>query len=67
VTDNYAALRSATIIAARLSKLETKLGTLEAGKEADVIVVGGDPVADLDALDHVQMTFISGKKMLGVG
>ena len=67
VTDNYAALRSATIVAARLSKLEKKLGTLEAGKEADVIVVDGDPIADLDALDHVQMTFIAGKKMLGVG
>ncbi|MCA0457458.1 MAG: amidohydrolase family protein [Chloroflexi bacterium] len=67
VPDNYAALRSATIVAARLSKLESKLGTLEAGKEADVIVVDGDPIADLAALDHVQMTFISGKKMPGVG
>jgi len=67
VADNYGALRSATIVAAKLSRLENKLGTLEAGKEADVIVVGGDPVADLEALDHVQMTFIGGKKMLGVG
>ncbi len=67
VTDNYAALRSATIVAAKLSKLDKKIGTLEAGKEADVIVVGGDPIADLDALDHVQMTFIAGKKMVGVG
>ncbi|MBA3868881.1 MAG: amidohydrolase family protein, partial [Anaerolineae bacterium] len=67
VTDNYGALRSATIIAARLSHLENKLGTLEVGKEADVIVVDGDPIADLDALDHVQITFISGKKMLGIG
>lgn len=67
VTDNYAALRSATIVAARVSKLEGKLGTLEAGKEADVIVVNGNPLDDLDALDHVQMTFIAGKKMLGVG
>lgn len=67
VTDNYAALRSATIVAARVSKLESKLGTLEVGKEADVIVVDGDPVADLDALNRVQMTFIAGKKMIGVG
>ncbi len=67
VTDNYGALRSATIVAAKLSKLDKKIGTLEAGKEADVIVVGGDPIADLDALDHVQMTFIAGKKMVGVG
>jgi len=67
VTNNYAALRSATSVAAKLSHLEYKIGTLEAGKEADVIVVDGDPIADLDVLDHVQMTFIGGKKMLGVG
>ncbi len=65
--DNYAALRSATLVAARISKLENRLGTLEAGKEADVIVMRGNPLDDLDALNQVQMTFIAGKKMLGVG
>lgn len=65
--DNYDALRSATIVAARISKLDNKLGTLEAGKAADVIVMDGNPLDDLDALEHVQMTFIDGKKMLGVG
>jgi imidazolonepropionase-like amidohydrolase len=67
VSDNYAALRSATSVAARVSKLDAKLGTLEVGKEADVIVVNGDPLADLDVLEHVDMTFVGGKKMLGVG
>jgi imidazolonepropionase-like amidohydrolase len=67
VSDHYAALRSATIVAARVSKLEKKLGTLEVGKDADVIVVGGNPLEDLDALEHVEITFIAGKKMLGVG
>ncbi|MEQ8676982.1 MAG: amidohydrolase family protein [Aggregatilineales bacterium] len=65
--DNYDALRSATIVAARLSKLDAKLGTLEAGKAGDVIVMAGNPLDDLDALEHVKMTFIDGKKMLGVG
>jgi imidazolonepropionase-like amidohydrolase len=67
VSDNYAALRSATIIAARISRLQDKLGTLEAGKEADLIVIDGNPLQDLDALERVQMTFIAGKKMIGVG
>jgi imidazolonepropionase-like amidohydrolase len=67
VADNYAALRSATIVAARISKLEKTLGTLEVGKDADVIVMDGNPLDDLDALDHVEMTFIAGKKMIGVG
>lgn len=67
VADPYAALRSATIVAARINRLEQKLGSLEAGKEADVIVIDGNPLLDLDALNRVQMTFIAGKKMLGVG
>jgi imidazolonepropionase-like amidohydrolase len=64
VKDNLAALRSATILAAKLSKLDATLGTLEAGKAADVIVVNGKPDEDLDALNHVEMTFINGKSMV---
>jgi imidazolonepropionase-like amidohydrolase len=65
--DNYDALRSATIVAAQVSNIQDKLGTLEAGKEADIIVIDGDPLADLDALERVQMAFIAGRKMIGVG
>ena len=65
--DNYDALRSATIVAAQLNRLESKLGTLEIGKEADLIVMAGNPLADLEALDAIEMTFIAGKKMIGVG
>jgi imidazolonepropionase-like amidohydrolase len=67
VRDNYAALRSATIVAAQINRLSDKLGSIEVGKQADLIIVDGDPVADLDALNHVKMTFIGGKKMVGVG
>jgi imidazolonepropionase-like amidohydrolase len=67
VPDNYAALRSATIVAARMNKLDKKLGTLEVGKDADLIVVDGDPLADLDAFNRVEMTVIAGKKMIGIG
>ena len=65
--DNYDALRSATIVPAKISKLDDKMGTLEAGKWADVIVMDGDPLADLDALEHVTATFIGGRRMIGVG
>jgi imidazolonepropionase-like amidohydrolase len=60
VADAYAAIRSATIRAAELSRLEAKLGSLEAGKLADVVVVRGDPLADLDALERVAITFVGG-------
>ena len=65
--DNYDALRSATIVAAQVSNLHNTLGTLEAGKEGDVIVIDGNPLSDLDALERVNMAFIAGRKMIGVG
>lgn len=65
--DNYDALRSATVVPSFISRMDKQIGTLEAGKLADVIVIDGDPLADLSALEHVQMTFIGGKKMIGVG
>jgi imidazolonepropionase-like amidohydrolase len=67
VADTMAALRSATSVAARVNRMESRLGTLEAGKEADLIVVDGDPSADLDALNRVRQTYIAGKQMLRVG
>ena len=47
-----------------MSKLDESLGTLEAGKWADMIVIDGNPLEDLDALGHVQQTYIAGKQML---
>ena len=63
--DNYAALRSATSVAAGLSNLDETLGSLETGKAADIIVIDGDPLADLDALERVEQVYIAGKDMLG--
>ena len=62
--DNYDALRATTAVAAKVNRMEDKLGTLEAGKEADLIVIDGDPLADLDALERVEMTFVAGKRMV---
>lgn len=62
--DNYDAIRSATSVAAQINRLAAKLGTLEAGKTADVIVVNGDPLANLYALEKVVMTFKEGKRLV---
>ncbi|MCZ7567149.1 MAG: amidohydrolase family protein [Ardenticatenaceae bacterium] len=65
VADNYAALRSATTVSAQIiNKVGDKLGTLSAGKLADVVVVDGDPLEDLDALNRVTMTYLAGKRMV---
>ena len=64
VPDNYGAIRSATSVSARMNGLDDKLGTLATGKLADVIVVEGNPLEDLDALAHVKMTFRAGQRMV---
>ncbi len=64
VDGNYGALRSATISAAEMNKLDKKLGTLEPGKLADVIMMEGNPLEDIYALTHVKYTFKEGMQML---
>jgi imidazolonepropionase-like amidohydrolase len=64
VEGNYGAIQSATSVSARLNGLEDKLGTLEPGKVADVIVVEGNPLEDLDALSRVKMTIREGQRVL---
>jgi imidazolonepropionase-like amidohydrolase len=63
--DNMDALASITIRAARVSAMDHLIGSLEVGKAADVIVVGGNPDHDLFALERIKMTFIDGKRMHG--
>ena len=46
------AIRSATIVPARVMKLDREAGTIEAGKRADLILVAGRP--DRDDLRHPQ-------------
>jgi len=45
-------IASATHIAAKLLKLEGKIGTVAPGAHADLIVVDGDPLTDLSLLTH---------------
>lgn len=61
--DNMDALRAITARAAVMNGLGDTLGTLEAGKCADMLVVDGKPDQDLAALERVEMTFIDGKRM----
>jgi imidazolonepropionase-like amidohydrolase len=48
-----AAIRAATSSDARLFGVADKLGSLEAGKLADVVAVAGDPSRDIHAMEHV--------------
>jgi imidazolonepropionase-like amidohydrolase len=46
------ALQTATINAAKAIKLDKDLGSLEAGKLADIVAVNGDPLADITCLQE---------------
>lgn len=39
---------------------EDRIGTLAAGKQADLVVVSGDPAKDISAVERVQMVFKKG-------
>jgi imidazolonepropionase-like amidohydrolase len=45
-------IRSATTHAATLLQMEGRIGTIAPGAYADLIVVEGDPLADLSVLTH---------------
>jgi imidazolonepropionase-like amidohydrolase len=42
-----------------------KIGTLEAGKAADVVAVAGNVLADIRALDHPTMAMKGGRFVVG--
>jgi len=56
-----AALRAATSSAADLLGLSRQIGTLEPGKEADVVAVPGDPLADIHAMEKVAFVMKGGR------
>src|ERR1700681_2307652 len=57
---NAAVLQTATIVPARVMKMDDKLGSVQAGKLADVIVVAGNPLENVSALRNVKTTIKGG-------
>jgi len=56
-----AALRAATASAADLLGLARSVGTLEPGKQADVVAVAGDPLADIHVMEKVRFVMKGGQ------
>jgi len=54
---------AATRNGARSCNMESELGTLEAGKLADVLVVDGDPLADVQALTSARLVLREGRSI----
>jgi imidazolonepropionase-like amidohydrolase len=53
-------IRAATSSAADLMGWQDNIGSIEAGKYADMIAVPGDPVADITVLEHVKFVMKGG-------
>jgi len=54
------AIRSATASAAELLGWSDQVGTVEAGKFADIVAVPGDPLKDITTLEHVDFVMKNG-------
>ena len=53
------ALEAVTIANAKMMDIEDRVGTLEKGKDADFLILSGDP---LSVYTHIEQTWVEGKK-----
>jgi hypothetical protein len=60
---NYEVLKTATINASKTHSFMSNMGTVEEGKIANLILVDGNPLADLSSLQEPVTVFIKGRKL----
>jgi imidazolonepropionase-like amidohydrolase len=58
--DREAALRAMTINGARMMELDARVGSLEVGKDADLVILSGDPFG---IRTRVEQTWVEGVKV----
>lgn len=57
----FKAIQAATINPATLLGIDKEVGTLEAGKQADIIAVQQNPIEDIHAMEHVKFVMKGGQ------
>jgi imidazolonepropionase-like amidohydrolase len=55
------AIQAGTRVGAELLRWDDRLGTVQAGKLADLVAVSGNPLEDMKALERVEFVMIGGK------
>jgi imidazolonepropionase-like amidohydrolase len=55
------AITAATQAAARTMDMEDRIGSIQPGKQADLLVVDGDPTTDISALSRVRLVMLAGR------
>ena len=63
-TDNEHALRTITSLSARMNDLQDDRGRLAPGLAADVVVVDGNPLEDIDAVESVEAVLLDGARVV---
>ncbi len=64
---NDEVLRCATLNAAKMLRLDDKIGSIEKGKIADIVILKGNPVEDISAVKKVSMVIQSGRPVVEEG
>jgi len=57
------AIQAATINGARILRLDTQYGSLEAGKVADLVILNADPLADITNSRRIDSVWMNGKQV----
>ena len=61
-----ASIVAATRDAARAMQMEEEIGTIEAGKSADLLVLNVNPLTDISLLEntaHIEQVYLSGERL----
>ena len=58
------ALQAATLNAAKLLRADSRIGTIEKGKEATLLIVDGNPIQDVRALSSTSAVFLKGERVI---
>ncbi len=57
------ALQAATANAAKLLRADQRVGTIEKGKEATLLIVDGNPLQDVHALSSISLVMLKGERV----
>jgi imidazolonepropionase-like amidohydrolase len=55
------ALQAATYNAAKLLRVDNRIGTIEKGKDASLLIVDGNPLQDVRALSSISVVMMKGE------
>lgn len=54
-------IKAATIENARFFRIDHRLGSIEKGKQADLILIEGDPIADIKTMRNIKKVMLNGR------